>query len=157
MSFDIYKLLKLKDRSQRLYVVNNPHIYIYGDLILNTKSQKIITLTEPTSISNSLCHQLGAKPGRFVFFEIHDCYGRKIYSESTYQGYCYSVLEFNDDDYLIKTHMTNGYVDWVYDLDEGYVTSKKYDNGNVLQSEVLHAISDIQRIIYLPKTLDTQK
>lgn len=155
MSLDLYNLLKLKDRSQRLYVKDNPHIYIYGDLIMNIRSEKIIDLTKPTSIGNSLCHQLGAKPGRVNFFEILDCYGRKLCYESTFKGYDRTVLELDDNDYLIKTHTLTGYINWVYR--RVYVTAEIYDHNNTLLGQREHKISDIKHIIYLPKVLDYQK
>jgi hypothetical protein len=121
---------------------------------MNICSQKIIELTKPTSIGNSLCHQLGVEPGKYTYFEILDCYGRRICYESAFNGYSRIVLELDDNDYLIKTHTLTGYINWVYK--PVYVTAEKYDDNNTLLGEVTHKISDIKHILYLPKGLDNQ-
>lgn len=158
MSFDLYDFLGLKNKSQQLFVKHNPHIYIYGDLVINHEYETTIKLERPDKTP------LYTQTGSFMWdgskiFVIIDTDGREIYFETLIQlpddpkTYDYSVLLYNDDDYLIKTINRDKFVKWTYNFDKGIVTASTYTLDMECTRIITHAIKDIKTIIYKPKNL----
>lgn len=152
MDIDLYDFLKLKDKSQQLFIENNPHIYIYGDLIINTIERKTIKLVNPDSI-NTFYDQLGCTHlANSSLLKILDSVGNYLYNETLTNFfetkiYDYSVFEADDEGWLIKTHGYKTYVDWVYDIPNSLVVATTYNKDGTLKHITKHHLNQVRHLI----------